>query len=146
MTETKNETRAPEPAPVAFAVHEGAVAFARETITRLWVAVCLLAVLLFLTNAAWLWAWIQYDYASEPVKTVAQRGRKSGKGSDAVEYSNSQMQALIDEYIHNDRDAEILRLRLIRGYTYAAIANAVLPPLTSRNSASRPARGGFFCA
>ena len=49
-----------------------------------------------------------------------------------MEYSNSQMQTLIDEYIHSARDAEILRLRLIRGYTYAAIANAVRPPLSER--------------
>ena len=49
-----------------------------------------------------------------------------------MEYSNSQMQALIDEYIHSARDAEILRLRLICGYTYAAIANAVRPPLSER--------------
>lgn len=49
-----------------------------------------------------------------------------------MDYSNSQMQALISEYIHNDRDAEILRLRLIRGYTYARIANALSPPLSER--------------
>lgn len=42
------------------------------------------------------------------------------------------MQTLISEYIHSDRDAEILRLRLIRGYTYARIANAVSPPLSER--------------
>lgn len=49
-----------------------------------------------------------------------------------MEYTNSEMQTLIDEYIHSDRDAEILRLRLIRGYTYARIANAVSPPLSER--------------
>lgn len=43
-----------EPAPVPFAVHEGALAFARETITRLWVAVILLSVLFFASNIAWL--------------------------------------------------------------------------------------------
>lgn len=49
-----------------------------------------------------------------------------------MEYSNSQMQALIDEYIHSERDAEILRLRLICGYTYAAIANSLRPQLSER--------------
>lgn len=43
-----------EPAPVPFIVYEGALAFARETITRLWVAVILLSVLFFASNIAWL--------------------------------------------------------------------------------------------
>lgn len=42
------------------------------------------------------------------------------------------MQTLIDEYIHSERDAEILRLRLICGYTYARIADAISPPLSVR--------------
>lgn len=49
-----------------------------------------------------------------------------------MEYSNSQMQAIISEYIHNERDAEILRLRLICGYTYSRIADAVTPPLSEK--------------
>lgn len=49
-----------------------------------------------------------------------------------MDYSNSQMQALIDEYIHSERDAEILRLRLIRGYTYARIADSLKPALSER--------------
>lgn len=49
-----------------------------------------------------------------------------------MDYSNSQMQTLIDEYIHSERDAEILRLRLICGYTYARIADAVKPPLSEK--------------
>lgn len=50
------EKEAPEtqPAPVPFAVHEGALAFARETITRLWIAVILLSILFFASNIAWL--------------------------------------------------------------------------------------------
>lgn len=46
-----------------------------------------------------------------------------------MEYTNSQMQALIDEHIHNDRHAEILRLRLIHGHTYATIGEEINPPL-----------------
>lgn len=49
-----------------------------------------------------------------------------------MDYANSQMKELIDEYIHNDRDAEILRLRLIRGYTYARIADSLKPALSER--------------
>ncbi len=46
-----------------------------------------------------------------------------------MEYTNSQMQALIDEHIHSDRHAEILRLRLIHGHTYAVIGEEIDPPL-----------------
>lgn len=49
-----------------------------------------------------------------------------------MEYENSQMSALIDEHIHSDRDAAILRLRLIHGHTYERIAEEVDPPLSTR--------------
>lgn len=35
-----------------------------------------------------------------------------------IEYSNSQIAALIDEYIHNERDRQILKRRLIDGKTF----------------------------
>lgn len=35
-----------------------------------------------------------------------------------IEYSNSQIAALIDEYIHSERDRQILKRRLIDGITY----------------------------
>lgn len=43
----------------------------------------------------------------------------------SMEYSNSRMQKLIDEYIHSDRNREILRLRLIDGVTYERIAESI---------------------
>ena len=39
-----------------------------------------------------------------------------------VEYTNSQMTKLIDEYIHNKRDREILKRRLIDGICYEPLA------------------------
>lgn len=42
-----------------------------------------------------------------------------------TDYSNSKMQTLIDEYIHSERDRQILRLRMIDGQTYEQIAEAV---------------------
>jgi len=39
-----------------------------------------------------------------------------------VEYSNSEIRKIIDEFIHSVRDREILSLRLIDGYTFEAIA------------------------
>ena len=39
-----------------------------------------------------------------------------------MEYSNSQANRAIDEYIHSARDREILKKRLIDGLTYERIA------------------------
>lgn len=39
-----------------------------------------------------------------------------------MEYSNSDIKRLIDEYLHSIRDREILSLRLIDGYTFEFIA------------------------
>lgn len=38
------------------------------------------------------------------------------------EYTNSQMQALIDEYIHSERDRAILKRRLIDGVCFEPLA------------------------
>lgn len=40
-----------------------------------------------------------------------------------MEYTNSQIRALIDEYIHSVRDREILYWRLVDGLTYEQIAD-----------------------
>ena len=40
------------------------------------------------------------------------------------EYTNSQISAVIDEYIHNERNREIMKSRLIDGWTYEHIAEA----------------------
>lgn len=40
-----------------------------------------------------------------------------------MEYTNSQIKTLIDEYIHSERDREILVYRLVHGLTYEQIAS-----------------------
>lgn len=39
-----------------------------------------------------------------------------------MEYTNSQMRELIDEYIHSERDRAILKRRLIDGLVYEKLA------------------------
>lgn len=39
-----------------------------------------------------------------------------------MEYTNSQIRALIEEYVHSIRDRELLFLRFIDGLTYEQIA------------------------
>lgn len=39
-----------------------------------------------------------------------------------MEYTNSQIDRLINEYIHNQRDRQILKSRYIDGLTYEALS------------------------
>ena len=39
-----------------------------------------------------------------------------------IEYTNSQMEHLIDEHIHSERDRKILKRRLIDGICYEPLA------------------------
>ena len=41
-----------------------------------------------------------------------------------MEYTNSQIRALIDEYIHSKRDREVMYERLINGMCYDMIAES----------------------
>ena len=42
-----------------------------------------------------------------------------------IEATNSEIEALISEHIHSERDRKILRLKLIDGYTHEKIAEIV---------------------
>ena len=39
-----------------------------------------------------------------------------------TDYRNSELQALINEYIHSQRDREIIKDRLVNGLTYAELS------------------------
>lgn len=51
--------------PVPYIVHESAMARNERTVKRLVVALIVAILLIFASNAAWLYAWCQYDYTSE---------------------------------------------------------------------------------
>ena len=57
--------------PVQYIVHESAMARNERAIKRLVVALIVAIVLMFASNAFWLWAWMQYDYTGE--ETVVQQ-------------------------------------------------------------------------
>lgn len=61
----KNVKSSPENVP--YSVHELSMASMERQIKRLWIAVIVAVCLLFASNAAWLYAWMQYDYTSEEV-------------------------------------------------------------------------------
>lgn len=92
---TENNTRESEtPAQVPFAFHESALAFARETITRLWIALLALIIALVVIVIAGICTWLQYDYVSETVTVESSAtGHANYIGMDGDIYngqSNSQ--------------------------------------------------------
>ena len=50
---------------VPFVVHESAMARNERTVKRLVIALIAAIVLIFASNAAWLYVWCQYDYSSD---------------------------------------------------------------------------------
>jgi hypothetical protein len=47
---------------IPYFAHEGMMARMERTIKRLWIALIIVAAMMFASNAAWLYAWMQYDY------------------------------------------------------------------------------------
>ena len=77
----KKEQNAPENVP--YIVHESSMARMERQIKRLLIAVIVAVCLLFASNAAWLYAWCQYDYSGE--ETIYQQ---DGKGTNIIGNSN----------------------------------------------------------
>lgn len=49
---------------IPYVVHEAEMARAERNAFRLWVVIIVCIALLFVSNALWLYAWMQYDYES----------------------------------------------------------------------------------
>ena len=52
------------PESVPYIVHETAMARNERNVKRMAFAIIIAVILLFASNALWLWAWMQYDYES----------------------------------------------------------------------------------
>ena len=59
---------------VPYIVFEGVVAHNARTVKRLVIALIIAIILIFASNAIWLYAWCQYDYESEEI-TYTQDGQ-----------------------------------------------------------------------
>lgn len=46
---------------------------------------------------------------------------------DLENYNNSHIEEVINEWIHSERDREVLKYRLIHGYTYSQLADKFYP-------------------
>lgn len=75
------EAHAPESVP--YIVHESSMARMERQVKRGWIALIVAVCLLFASNAAWLWCWMQYDYSSE--ETIYQQ---DGEGTNIIGDSN----------------------------------------------------------
>lgn len=53
------------PENVPYIVHESTMARMERQLKRMFIAVLVAVIALFASNAAWLYAWCQYDYVSE---------------------------------------------------------------------------------
>ena len=60
--------------------HESAMARSERHIKRLWIALIVAVCLIFASNAAWLYAWCQYDYSSEEI-VVEQDAQDGGNAN-----------------------------------------------------------------
>lgn len=63
--EKRMEVNTPENVP--YIVHEAAMARNERNVKRMVVALVAAIVLLFASNALWLWEWMQYDYSGEEI-------------------------------------------------------------------------------
>ena len=59
---------------VPYIVHEGTMARAEITIKRLWITILLLIVLLFGSNAGWLWYESQFEETTTTIEAEADDG------------------------------------------------------------------------
>ena len=71
-----------EPENVPYIVHESSMARMERQIKRLWIALIVAIVLLFASNAGWLYAWCQYDYSSEEI--VVEQDAKDGGNANYI--------------------------------------------------------------
>lgn len=70
------------PESVPYIVHESAMARMERQVKRGWIALIISVCLLFASNAAWLYCWMQYDYSSEEVVVDAENGIANYIGND----------------------------------------------------------------
>ena len=69
-------------AMIPYIVYEASEARAERSIRRLIIALVIAVVLLFASNAFWLHAWMQYDYADDSVEIDAGSGTANYIGQD----------------------------------------------------------------
>ena len=66
---------------IPYIVHEGIMVRMERQIRRITVALIVTVILMFVSNALWLYAWMQYDYTGE---TTTTRITQDGQGINTI--------------------------------------------------------------
>lgn len=80
--------------PVPYIAFETSEARHDRREKRLLLALIVAVVLMFASNAIWLWAWVQYDYTSEETVTTYQQDRRGlniiGDSNEVTDYGTEE--------------------------------------------------------
>lgn len=74
------------PADIPFVVHESAMARSERREKKMLIALIVAVVLVFLSNALWLFAWMQYDYVSDTYTATQDGSGVNIIGGGSVSY------------------------------------------------------------
>ena len=66
---------------VPYIVYEGTMARMERTVKRLFILLIVTVLIVFASNGAWLWAWLQYDYV---VETETTSYEQDGQGFNLI--------------------------------------------------------------
>lgn len=72
------------PASVPYVVHESTVARMERIIKRQWIALIVAIVLIFGSNAIWIYCWMQYDYTSTTEEIIVEQDAKDGGNANYI--------------------------------------------------------------
>lgn len=84
---------------IPYAAHQSAAARQERQIRRMWIALLVSIVLVFVSNAVWLYAWMQYDYSSEEIVY-----QQDGQGTNIIGDSNEVDNGSKDYYTQTEED------------------------------------------
>ncbi len=76
------EAHAPESVP--YIVHESFMARMERQVKRGWIALIVAVCLLFASNAAWLYCWMQYDYSGTYEEIIVEQDAQDGGNANYI--------------------------------------------------------------
>lgn len=90
---------------IPYVVYESAQSRMERNNKRLTIALVIAIILIFLSNALWLYSWIQYDYASEETSTT-ETYQQDGNGYNNINTGSQGDVTNGTEVFENDQDEE----------------------------------------
>ena len=94
-----------ETPPVPYIVHESDQARLERQIKRLWIALIVAIIVIFICNASWLYAWLQYDYVSDTHTVESQGGGNANFIGNDGDINNGENRS--KENLQNKEDQQL---------------------------------------